>query len=472
MSFKPVSTFIQANKAQSECTEKVSQGVWWGKQTQSSLLHFNIGKQCFDHDFIHALVAIKLLCADVNYAEGLLNKTQHHAILYACKLIIKGHYEDQFPLRIWQTGSGTQTNMNVNEVIASLANAYLRDQVKTFELLTKDKIHPNDHVNMSQSSNDVFPSAMHVVVAQQSTRKLLPSLNKLCQYLQEKQSEFKGVSCVGRTHLMDAIPLPAGAILSVYLSELNHAKLDLQASLQQVFKLALGGTAVGSGANSPPNFGRQVIAGLAKRFELPFEQHENLYTAVSGESALLKFSASLKLLASVLLKMANDFRLLGSGPRCGLNEWILPANEPGSSIMPGKVNPTQCEALSMVCMQVFGNDLTVSLAASAGQLQLNTSRPVIIHNIMESIELLSDAIQSFAENCLYGLTLNKAQIEQNMTNNLSIITLLTPELGYDMAASIVKEAQKKHLSLAQSAESLGLFSRTDFEDLLKRNAFQ
>ncbi|BDX05000.1 lyase family protein [Planctobacterium marinum] len=376
---------------------KLNEGVLWGYQTQRSLTYFNIGRHCFEDSFIDALVTIKRAAAQINFAEGHLSKLQYKAIFFACKLILKGHYRDQFPLRIWQTGSGTQTNMNVNEVIASLASAHISEQVKVQKLHALENIHPNDHINMSQSSNDVFPSAMHIVVAQQTTQKLLPALNKLCRYLVDKQMEFKGISTVGRTHLMDAIPLPAGALLSAYLNQLEHAKVEILASLQYVFKLALGGTAVGSGANASPTFGEQVIGSLAKHYNLPFKQHDNLYAAVSGEYALLQYSASLKLLASVLFKFSNDFRLLGSGPRCGFNEWHLPANEAGSSIMPGKVNPTQCEALSMVCMQVIGNDLTVSLAASGGQLQLNTYRPVIIHNVMESIELLSDAMMSFSE---------------------------------------------------------------------------
>lgn len=440
----------------------------WGLNTQHSLTFFNIGSQCFESSFIDVLVTIKRAAAHINFAEGHLSTNQYQAIIFACTSILKGGYRDQFPLKIWQTGSGTQTNMNVNEVIASLARAHISEQAEACKGLTLEEIHPNDHINMSQSSNDVFPSAMHIAVALQSTQQLLPSLNTLCQYLRDKQSQFSGISTVGRTHLMDALPLPAEALLSAQRSQLEHAKSSIVASLDDIYKLALGGTAVGSGANASPTFGKQIIEYLAEHYQLPLMQHDNLYAAVSGEYALLQFSTSLKFLASVLLKIANDFRLLGSGPRCGFNEWFLPANEAGSSIMPGKVNPTQCEALSMVCIQVFGNELTISLAAANGQLQLNTYRPVIIHNVMESINLLSDAMTSFSEYCLRDLTLNKKQIDRNMMNNLSVITLLAPEIGYDTAATIVKEAERRHVSLGESAEFLGLFSRTDFNATLQK----
>jgi fumarate hydratase class II len=337
-------------------------------------------------------------------------------------------------------------------------------------------IHPNDHINLSQSSNDVFPSAMHIVVAQQTQRALLPAIDLLDIELSRKQREFKDVFTVGRTHLMDALPISSGAILLAYRDQLAAAKRAIHQSLEPVYQLALGGTAVGSGANAPQGFGLQVIALLARYYQLPLKSNPNLYAAVSGEDALNRFSSALKQLAATLLKIANDFRLLGSGPRCGLNEWRIPANEPGSSIMPGKVNPTQCEALHMVCLHVFGNDLTVSLAAANGQLQLNTNRPVIIHNLLESIDLLNDAMRSFAENCVRGLMLNREQVDTNMHNNLSAITLLTAELGYDAAASIVRKAELENMSLAEASEKLGFHSQKEFTHLLnaklKRNAHQ
>lgn len=444
----------------------VDTGALWGDQTQRSLTNFNIGKQRFESGFIDALVNIKRICAGVNNREGLLSARHCNLIVSACDDLLAGSHRDQFPLKVWQTGSGTQTNMNVNEVICTLANALLETEDQK---QNKDHtaIHPNDHVNMSQSSNDVFPSAMHLVVAQQSHEALLPALDHLNRTLSDKQTEFDDIYTVGRTHLMDALPLRTGAALSAHITQLKEVRESISQSLKGIYKLAMGGTAVGSGSNAPQGFATQVAAGLAQQYGLPFIPHENLYAALSGENDSLRYSAALKQLAAVLLKLANDFRLLGSGPRSGLNEWQLPANEPGSSLMPGKVNPTQCEALSMVCLQVFGNDLTVSLAASQGQLQLNTYRPVIIHNLMESIDLLTDVMNSFANNCVAGLTLNVRQIESNLAHNLSTITLLMPQLGYDIATAIVHHAHLNHCSLAVAAEALGYFSQSEFETLMR-----
>ncbi|MBY6186775.1 class II fumarate hydratase [Marinobacter hydrocarbonoclasticus] len=440
--------------------------VLWGKQTQASLRYFNIGEHRFSPRFIAVLVTIKRACALVNRQHQRLTARQCDAIVLACEAILAGDHEAQFPLRIWQTGSGTQTNMNVNEVIASLANGYLADSGQGRAQPLRQPIHPNDHVNRSQSSNDLFPSAMHILVATETRQRLLPALAHMERVLAQKQAEFHAIYTVGRTHLMDAMPIRAGSILSAYLSQLTAARKAIEQSLEAVYPLALGGTAVGSGANAPAQFGQQVIARLAEHYRLPFRQHPNLYAAVSSEDALLRYSAALKQLAASLQKMANDFRLLGSGPRCGFNEWHLPANEPGSSIMPGKVNPTQCEALSMVCLQIVGNDLTVALAVSSGQLQLNTYRPVILHNLLESVDLLSDAMNAFSEHCIAELTLNQAQIDINMRNNLSLITLLTPELGYDVATEIARTAQQKNLPLSAAAEILGLYTQAQFETML------
>lgn len=438
--------------------------ILWGKQTQASLRYFNIGEHRFSPRFIAVLVTIKRACAQVNRQHRRLTAEQCDAIVSACDAILEGDHAAQFPLRIWQTGSGTQTNMNVNEVIASLANASLADSGQAVK--QQEPIHPNDHVNRSQSSNDVFPSAMHILVATQTQQRLLPALTYMERLLTQKQAVFHPIYTVGRTHLMDALPIRAGSIFAAYLSQLTAARSAIEQSLEAVYLLALGGTAVGSGANAPASFGQQVIALLAEHYQLPFSQHPNLYAAVSGEDALLRYSAALKQLAASLQKMANDFRLLGSGPRCGFNEWHLPANEPGSSIMPGKVNPTQCEALSMVCLQIVGNDLTVALAVSSGQLQLNTYRPVILHNLLESVDLLSDAMNAFSEHCIAELTLNQAQIDINMRNNLSLITLLTPELGYDVATEIARTAQQKNLPLSAAAEILGLYTQAQFETML------
>ncbi|WP_371185627.1 lyase family protein [Thalassotalea maritima] len=440
--------------------------ILWGKQTTLSLKYFDIGEHKFSSDFIYALVEIKRACAVVNCELNTLSAKQNQAIVKACDEVLAGRFNEQFPLRVWQTGSGTQTNMNVNEVLATIANQLYQSGDADNAHHNTELLHPNDHINRSQSSNDVFPTAMHIVVSQWTETKLHPAIRELQQQLQLKQQEFTHEYTVARTHLMDAIPIDAGALLSAFNSQLEAVKVAITDSLQYINQLAIGGTAVGSGANAPNGFGKMVTCKLAERLQLPFKQDENLYAAVSGEDAMIRYSGALKQLAAVLLKIANDFRLLGSGPRCGLNEWILPANEPGSSIMPGKVNPTQCEALSMVCFQVFGNDLTTSLAGANGQLQLNACRPVIIHNVMESISLLTDAISSFAHNAVKGLTLNNAQVQHNMHKNLSVITLLTKQLGYDMAAKIVQKAQRDDTPLAVAAESLGVCSITEFEQLI------
>ncbi|WP_084644017.1 class II fumarate hydratase [Ferrimonas futtsuensis] len=454
-----------ADIAPQQSDERQEDGtILWGKQTRASLRYFNIGEHRFSPRFIAVLVTIKRACALVNRQHRRLTTEHCDAIVHACDAILAGDHAAQFPLRIWQTGSGTQTNMNVNEVIASLANSYVSQAEQG--RAQPAPIHPNDHVNRSQSSNDVFPSAMHILVATQTQQRLLPALVHMERVLAQKQAELHPIYTVGRTHLMDALPIRVGSIFSGYLSQLTAARNAIEQSLEAVYPLALGGTAVGSGANAPAPFGQQVIALLAEHYQLPFSQHPNLYAAVSSEDALLRYSAALKQLAASLQKMANDFRLLGSGPRCGFNEWHLPANEPGSSIMPGKVNPTQCEALSMVCLQIFGNDLTVALAVSSGQLQLNTYRPVILYNLLESIDLLSDAMNAFSDHCIAELTLNQAQIDINMRNNLSLITLLTPELGYDVATEIARTAQQKNLPLSAAAEVLGLYTQEQFELLL------
>ncbi|MFT5756480.1 MAG: fumarate hydratase class II [Alteromonadaceae bacterium] len=438
----------------------------WGRQTQLSLHYFDIGKQCFSSAFIHCLIQIKRACAEVNAENDLLSKTKSQAILTACDELLMNDYSAQFPLRIWQTGSGTQTNMNVNEVICTLANNAINKQHNP----ASEQIHANDHVNMSQSTNDVFPSAMHMVVATLTHNTLLKSLTYLHDEIAQKQQQFNAFITVGRTHLMDALPLPVSAVFSGYCAQLKQAEAAIDESLTGVYQLAIGGTAVGGGDNAPLDFGPQVALKIANKTQLAFKARDNTYAAISGEDALLRYSSALKQLSTVLFKIANDFRLLGSGPRCGFNEWLLPSNEPGSSIMPGKVNPTQCEALSMVCLQVLGYELTISLAAANGQLQLNAYRPVIIHNVMESIELLTDVMTSFAKNCVKGLSLNHAQVDANMKKNLSVITLLAPKLGYEKSAQIVNIANSKNISLAEAAEALDLFTVTEFEALLQQTS--
>jgi len=445
----------------------------WSKQTQLSLRFFNIGSHRFPLLFIECLIQIKRACAETNHDNGLLSDDINIAILAACdELLLNQHlfneYSEQFPLSVWQTGSGTQTHMNVNEVICTLANRYMdKSVVKVGECDSSSRrIHANDHVNKSQSSNDVFPSAMHMVVARQSQQRLLPSLAYLSSKLHDKQITYSCVMTVGRTHLMDALPMPVSGMLSGYCEQLIQAKTAISESLHGVYQLAIGGTAVGGGDNAPAHFGSQVTLKLSNHYLLPFKTANNKFAAVSGQDALIRFSGALKQLASALFKIANDIKLLASGPNCGLNEWLLPHNEAGSSIMPGKVNPTQCEALSMVCLQVFGNDLTVTLAAANGQLQLNTYRPVIVHNIMESIELLTDAMTSFADYCICGLELNQTQINTHLSKNLSTITLLSPTIGYDICAQILEEANNKHISLAAAAQQLNLYTQSEFESLL------
>lgn len=459
-------------------TEQESK-VLWGKQTQLALKHFDIGTQLFPPVFITVLVSIKRACASSNHDDGLLSETQCNAIYFACDQLTSDKLntskpanngvQTHFPLQIWQSGSGTQTNMNVNEVICAIANTYLDKQKLSLQDTAFAAMHPNDHVNLSQSSNDVFPSAMRITVAKQSADILLPALQHFDDELAKKEEQFKTVTMVGRTHLMDAIPLKAGAILSGYRSQVAAAKLAIVEALCDVYKLPLGGTAVGTGANASAYFGPKTILRLASLYQLPFMQSPNLYASVSSEDGLMKYSGALKQLATVLFKIANDFRLLGSGPMAGINEWLMPNNEPGSSIMPGKVNPTQCEALSMVCLQVFGNELTVSLAASNGQLQLNTYRPVIIYNVLQSIELLSSAMNSFATYCIKDLKMNKPRIQQNVKNNLAVITLLAPTIGYDVAAKIASTAHKKNISLCGAAEALGLYSKSEFDSMLQKH---
>ena len=463
------SQFSRQKKEQHKPSE-----VLWGKQTELSMQFFNIGSHCFSLMFIECLINIKRACVEINHDNGLLSDQTYNAILFACDELLRNEhlfdeYAKQFPLSIWQTGSGTQTHMNVNEVICSLANRYLDKKVmKEGDLnAVRCRIHANDHVNKSQSSNDVFPTAMHLLITSLSHQHLLPSLLHLHNSLLDKQTQFSSIMTVGRTHLMDALPMPVSGIFSGYCEQLTQAHSAIVESLHGLYQLAIGGTALGGGDNAPSHFGSQVALKLSNHYLLPFKTAVNKYAAISGQDALLRYSSALKQLASVLFKIASDVKLLGSGPHCGFNEWLLPENEAGSSIMPGKVNPTQCEALSMVCLQVFGNDLTVSLAASNGQLQLNTYRPIIVHNIMESMELLSDAMTSFSDNCINGLKLHQAQININLSQNFSSIALLSPALGYDICVQIFEEASNEHISLAATAEQLNLYTKIEFEKLLR-----
>ena len=440
----------------------VPEKALWGAQTQRSLENFKISEQPFPKLFIHSYAEEKKAAAIVNQQQGKLSKKNSTAIVKACNEIISGQHDAHFPLVIWQTGSGTQTNMNLNEVIANRANE-LNDSKRG----SNSPVHPNDHVNLSQSSNDTFPTVMHLTTARQVNDSLLPALKLLLNTLQKKQKQYKGIIKSARTHLMDATPITLEQEFSAYFAQITFAKKNIEQSLLAVYELAIGGSAVGTGLNTSVNWADDMAAQLAKQLKLPFTSAPNKFSALSSHDALADLHSQLKLLASILLKMANDLRFMASGPRCGLNEISLPANEPGSSIMPGKVNPTQIEALSMVAIQVLANDVAVSMANSQGQFQLNVYKPLILKNIYESITLLSDAIKSFNKNCLSGIEANQAQLQFYMENTLMLVTALTPHIGYDKAAQAAKLAHEKNITLKQAVINLKLMSENEFEQWVK-----
>jgi fumarate hydratase class II len=431
---------------------------YWGAQTQRSLKHFAIGNERISPLLIRAFGQLKQASAKVNRDLGKLPPEKAALIIQVTEEIIAGHLLEHFPLRVWQTGSGTQTNMNVNEVIANRAIA-LAGGV----LGSKDPIHPNDHVNMSQSSNDTFPTAMHLAAVEALTAQLLPSLQALREALGEKQAEFADIIKIGRTHLMDAVPLSLGQEFSGYGAHLDYHLHQIRLSLSPLYELALGGTAVGTGLNSHPEFAERVAQAIAQLTGRPFVSAPNKFAALAGHEALAGASGALKTLAASLMKIANDLRWLGSGPRCGLGELILPANEPGSSIMPGKVNPTQCEAMTMVCVQVMGNDTTIALAASQGNFELNVFKPVIIHNFLQSVQLLTDACHGFREHLLLGLQANRQQIQHFLDDSLMLVTALNPHIGYDRAALVAKTAYEQQKTLKQAGVELGFLSAEEFD---------
>lgn len=431
---------------------------YWGAQTQRSLKHFAIGTDRIAPILIRAFGLLKQAAAKVNQDLGKLPPEKTALIMAAAAEIIAGQLLEHFPLRVWQTGSGTQTNMNVNEVIANRAIALAGG-----DLGSKDPIHPNDHVNMSQSSNDTFPTAMHIAAVEALTQQLIPSLQALREALAEKQSEFADIIKIGRTHLMDAVPLSLGQEFSGYGAHLDHHLQQISLSLPPLYELALGGTAVGTGLNSHPEFAERVAQEIAQLTGLPFISAPNKFAALAGHEALAGASGALKNLACSLMKIANDLRWLGSGPRCGLGELILPANEPGSSIMPGKVNPTQCEAMTMVCVQVMGNDTTIAIAASQGNFELNVFKPVIIHNFLQSVQLLTDACHGFREHLLLGLQANRQQIQHFLENSLMLVTALNPYIGYDRAALVAKTAYEQQKTLKQASVELGFLSAEEFD---------
>jgi len=436
---------------------------YWGAQTQRSFTNFEIGgdSERMPLPVIHAMAILKKSAAVVNMTYG-LDKQVGAAIIQAADEIISGKYDAHFPLVIWQTGSGTQTNMNVNEVISNRGIEIMGGVVGS-----KKPVHPNDHVNMSQSSNDSFPTAMHIAAALQVHHVLLPGLQQLHQAISAKQKEFDKIIKIGRTHLQDATPLTLGQEFSGYATQIEYAIERVHEALHRVYKLAQGGTAVGTGLNTRAGFDVKVAKAIADFTKLPFETAPNKFEALAAHDALVHLSGALNTTAVSLMKIANDIRLLGSGPRCGLGELLLPENEPGSSIMPGKVNPTQCESLTMVCAQVIGNNTTVSIAGSNGHFELNVFKPVIISNVLQSIRLLGDGARSFTKNCVVGIEANEKKITQIMNESLMLVTALNPHIGYDNAAKAAKKAHKEGTSLKEAAISLGLLNEKQFDEWVR-----
>ncbi|MFO0139437.1 MAG: class II fumarate hydratase [Cyanobacteriota bacterium] len=437
---------------------------YWGAQTQRSLRLFPFG-QAMPLAIVHALGLLKAACAEANAAMGVLDPSLAELIAAVAQEVACGALDGEFPLRVWQTGSGTQTNMNVNEVIANRAIERCGGV-----LGSKTPVHPNDHVNLSQSSNDTFPTAMHIAVALQLHNELLPNLAKLIASLEARASEFAPLLKIGRTHLQDAVPLSLGQEFGGYVAQLSLARDTLLTSLPQLHQLAIGATAVGTGLNAPPGFSEAVAERLAKRLGLPFSAAPNKFQALAGHEPLAAVHGALTVLAGSLMKIANDIRWLASGPRCGLGELVLPENEPGSSIMPGKVNPTQCESLTMVAVQVMGNNTAVQLAASQGNFELNVFKPLIAWILLESLELLAGACAGFREHCIEGLRANKSRLQELLGNSLMLVTALTPAIGYDRACAIARHAHHHNLSLREAALGLGEISAAEFDQLVRPEA--
>jgi fumarate hydratase class II len=431
---------------------------YWGAQTQRSLQHFRIGGDRFPREMIQAFGILKKVCAEVNRDLGLLPEDKVRAIVQAADEVIQGQLDDHFPLVVWQTGSGTQTNMNANEVIANRAIELLGG-----ELGTKRPIHPNDDVNKCQSSNDTFPTSMHIAAVEQVRRRLIPVVRRLHDTLDRKAREFAGVVKIGRTHLQDAVPLTLGQEISGWVSQLDHAIRHLEAALPHLYELAIGGTAVGTGLNAHPEFADRAAKRIAELTGHPFVSAQNKFEALAAHDALVAAHGALKTLAASLMKIANDVRWLASGPRCGIGEIRIPENEPGSSIMPGKVNPTQSEALTMVCAQVFGNDVAVNVGGASGNFELNVSKPLIIHNVLHSVRLLADACESFEEHCARGIEPDRDRIRQHLERSLMLVTALTPLLGYDRAAEIAKKAHREGITLREAVLALGYLSAEEFD---------
>ncbi len=435
---------------------------YWGAQTERSRQNFRIGKDRMPIEIVHALGLVKLAAAETNRELGLIDQKRARAIVRAAREVIEGKLDDHFPLVVWQTGSGTQSNMNLNEVIANRANELLGG-----ELGAKKPVHPNDHVNMSQSSNDSFPTAMHIAAARGIVDNMLPALEELLAALRAKEKAFADIVKIGRTHTQDATPLTLGQEFSGYAAQVESGIARMHLALKELYPLAQGGTAVGTGLNSKPRFAKLFAKQVAQITKLPFTSAANKFEALASNDAYVFVHGAINSVATGLFKIANDIRLLGSGPRSGLGELILPENEPGSSIMPGKVNPTQCEAMTMVCCQVFGNHTAITVAGSQGHFELNVYKPVMAHCMMSSIQLLADAARSFTEHCVAGIRADEKRIHELMERSLMLVTALAPKIGYDNAAKVAKTAHARGTTLKEEALRLGLVSEAEFDRLVQ-----
>ncbi|NML62009.1 class II fumarate hydratase [Massilia sp. RP-1-19] len=435
----------------------VPTGRLWGAQTQRSLEHFHISSERMPAELVNALAEVKRAAAAVNRSLGLLPADKADAIMQAALEVLEGQHPDEFPLVVWQTGSGTQSNMNMNEVLANRGSELMGGERGEARLL-----HPNDHVNMGQSSNDIFPTAMHVAAAQAVVKNVLPALVQLRATLAVKARDFADIVKIGRTHLQDATPLTLGQEFSGYVAQLEFSEHMIRATLPGLLQLAAGGTAVGTGLNAHPDFAPRIAAELGSRTAVAFKSAPNKFAALAGHDALVAAHGAFKTLATALMKIANDVRWMASGPRSGLGEITIPENEPGSSIMPGKVNPTQCEALTMLCCQVFGNDVAITVGGASGNFELNVFKPMIAHNFLQSARLLADGMRSFDEHCARGIEPNRARIGELMERSLMLVTALAPHIGYDRAAQIAKKAQHDGTTLKQAALALGYVTEQEF----------
>ena len=441
---------------------KVETKSYWGAQTQRSIINFPIGWEKQPSLIVKALGIIKMAAAKVNIEQGKIDPKIGKLIIKAATKVISGQFNDQFPLSIWQTGSGTQSNMNANEVIANLAI-----EMDGGVLGSKNPIHPNDHVNMSQSSNDTFPTAMHIAIAMSTKNETIPALKRLYNALLKKSVEFEKIVKIGRTHTQDATPLTLGQEFGGYAFQINQGIKRINRSLNDIYFIAQGGTAVGTGLNTLHGFDEDIAREIAIATDLPFKTAPNKFEALAAHDAIVELSGSVKTTAISIFKIANDLRFLGSGPRCGLGELKIPENEPGSSIMPGKVNPTQVEAITMVCAQIMGNDTTIGLAGSQGHFELNVYKPVIGFNMLQSLQLLGDSAKAFTDNCIQGLDADKERISKLMNDSLMLVTALTPEIGYDKATTVAKSAHKNGTTLREEAVKLGFVDEVTFDKIVK-----